>query len=351
MFVLFDIGGTHTRVTTSRGEDILDPVIYSTPTTYKEGIHKLIETITLLVKDEEIDSIVGGLPGILDKKTGMLSFAPHLSQWVHKDLAENLKEHFHAPIFIQNDAALAGLGEAIFGAGKGAAIMAFMTVSTGVGGARIVQGKIDQTMQGFEPGHQLISPGLHLEDAVSGTAVEKKYKKSPHDIHDETIWKTQAKLLAQGIHNLVVFWSPAVIVLGGLHNILHALRRADVAGVDPEARGAALGRLDRALVVEMDVGDDRDLRLAHDVLERAGGFLVGAGDADDVRPGALQRLDLLDRRLRILRQGVGHRLHGDRRVATNGHVSDPDLAALAAMDVPVRPNAHHSLLYVDAAAL
>ncbi len=216
MFVLFDIGGTHTRIAVSNdGETMLEPVVYATPTTYKEGIEKMVETITLLVKDAEIDAIVGGLPGITDKKTGKLSFAPHLGAWKQRNVSEDISAHFQAPIFIENDAALAALGEATFGAGKNTNIVAFLTVSTGLGGARILHGKIDQTMQGFEPGHQLIAPGLELEDVVSGSAVEKKYKKSPHDIHDDAFWRSQAKLLAQGIHNLVVFWSPAVVILGG----------------------------------------------------------------------------------------------------------------------------------------
>jgi glucokinase len=49
-----------------------------------------------------------------------------------------------------------GLGEAVFGAGKGREIVVYMTISTGVGGARIVGGKIDASAMGFEPGHQII---------------------------------------------------------------------------------------------------------------------------------------------------------------------------------------------------
>ena len=51
----------------------------------------------------------------------------------------------------------------------------------------------------------------------------------------------------------------AAVVLGGLHHLAHALGAADVAGIDAQAGRARLGRLDGALVVEMDVGDDRHL--------------------------------------------------------------------------------------------
>ena len=52
----------------------------------------------------------------------------------------------------------------------------------------------------------------------------------------------------------------AAVVLGGLDDLAHALGAADIAGIDAQAGGARLGRLDGALVVEVDVGHDRHLR-------------------------------------------------------------------------------------------
>ena len=51
----------------------------------------------------------------------------------------------------------------------------------------------------------------------------------------------------------------AAVVLGRLHHLAHPVGRADIAGIDAQAGRARLGRLDRALVVEMDVGHERDL--------------------------------------------------------------------------------------------
>ena len=50
-------------------------------------------------------------------------------------------------------------------------------------------------------------------------------------------------------------------------------------------------------------------------------------------PGILAAADLVDRRARVLGRRVGHRLHGDRRIAADGHVADHDLAGLAALDI------------------
>ncbi len=75
------------------------------------------------------------------------------------------------------------------------------------------------------------------------------------------------------------------MVAGRLDHVADAIRAADIAGVDPQAGGARLGRLDGALVVEVDVGDDRHVDIAHDLLQRDRAFLVRHRDADDVGAG------------------------------------------------------------------
>ena len=64
----------------------------------------------------------------------------------------------------------------------------------------------------------------------------------------------------------------AAIGLGGADHFGHALGRADIARVDAQARGAGIGRFERALVVEMDVGDDRHAAGADDLVEVRGRF-------------------------------------------------------------------------------
>src|SRR6185312_1909294 len=130
------------------------------------------------------------------------------------------------------------------------------------------------------------------------------------------------------------------MILRGLHHFFDARGRTDIAGIDAQARGAVLRRLDRALVVEVDVRDDRHLHLRDDVFEGCRGFLVRAGDAHDIGAGPLQRLDLSYRRLDVMRQRVGHRLDGDRRIAADRHRADVDLPTLPSLDVAIRTHAH-----------
>jgi len=226
MFLVFDIGGTKMRLTVSRdGKNIEEPKILKTPKDFNEGMLIFKKTAMSLSDGEKIKASAGGIAGPLNRKKEKLINSPNLPGWVNKPLKETIEKFINAPTHIENDAAVVGLGESLFGAGKDYAIVAYITVSTGVGGARIVDGKIDRSAMGFEPGHQIIEingylcptcgiPG-HLEGYVSGIAISKKYGKNPQDIIDNKVWDEVAYYLAFGIHNSLLHWSPDVIVLGG----------------------------------------------------------------------------------------------------------------------------------------
>ena len=58
------------------------------------------------------------------------------------------------------------------------------------------------------------SPG-YLEEYISGKNVERRTGEKPYDIHDKKFWDTEARLLAWGLNNTAVHWSPELIILGG----------------------------------------------------------------------------------------------------------------------------------------
>lgn len=225
MYILFDIGGTNMRIAATRdGESFGDPIILSTPEKFEEGIELFVLHARALANGEKIEGIVGGIAGTLTQDKGTLIASPNLPGWIGNPLRGKLLDLFHVPIYIENDSAMVGLGEAIYGAGRGFDIVAYLTISTGVGGARIVNGVIDESSNGFEPGHQIIDPdnslcpeceGNDLESYVSGTAITKRYGVKPYEITDPKIWDTLAKYLAYGLNNTIAYWSPHVIVLGG----------------------------------------------------------------------------------------------------------------------------------------
>lgn len=225
VYILFDIGGTKTRVAVS--EDLLTFRVkkFDTPPKYEEGIVAIKEAVGALAPQQKYLGIAGGVRGALNAREDAIATDTILEDWVGKPLSRDLDHAFGAPVILRNDAAMAALGEAHFGAGRGYPIVAYHTVSTGVGGARVISGALSPSAGSFEPGHQILDidhslpitghPYM-LEDLVSGTALEARRGVKPYDIpQDDPIWDELARYLAHGLVNTLAYWSPDVIVLGG----------------------------------------------------------------------------------------------------------------------------------------
>ena len=227
MYLLFDIGGTKTRVAVTSDLQTIDRVSkFETPLVFEEAMLRMEKEIALLCDGRIITAVAGGIRGPLDHEKTAIVSETILADWVLKPLAQRLGTICHAPVYLENDTALVGLGEAHAGAGKGYAIVAYHTVSTGVGGARIVDGAIDVARSGFEPGKQVldIDHTLHaefshngtLEELISGEAIEKRFSQKPYTIpQSDPVWDELAQYLAYGIKNTILYWSPDVVVLGG----------------------------------------------------------------------------------------------------------------------------------------
>lgn len=224
-YILFDIGGTTTRVAISGDLEKLDKVeSFKTPIKFEEGIQKMVAVIKKL-SGGNLVAIAGGIRGLLnEEKTGIQNDSV-LNSWAGKSIVASLQKHYDVPVFIENDSALAGVGEAVFGAGKNLDIVAYHTIGDGVGGVKIENGKIDVSSIGFEPGQQIldidrtilgddITPTL--ENLVSSTAIAERFGVPAFEIpQTDMVWDELAEYLAQGLRNTIMYWSPDVIVLGG----------------------------------------------------------------------------------------------------------------------------------------
>ena len=227
-YLLFDIGGTKMRIAVSHdGETFTVPKILDTPKDFDTAIALLKATAYEITGGGAIDYAAGDIAGVFSRDRSVLLKSPHLPGWNGKNVKYAIETALSCEATLANDAAVVGLGEAVYGGGKGYNIVAYITISTGVGGVRIVNGKIDVSAMGFEPGHQIFDAsggfhktgagglGLDLEGYISGTAITERYDKKPYEITDKKFWNEMARLLAYGLNNTIVHWSPDVVVLGG----------------------------------------------------------------------------------------------------------------------------------------
>jgi len=223
MYLLFDIGATSTRIAVSTDKKRFEkPKVYPTPQDYNLGVQEFVSSAIKLTGGKKSFSAVGGIPGELDSKKEKVITSPHMPGWLNKPIKRDLEKALKTKVQFENDAAMVGLGEVYYGSGSKKGVAAYITVSSGVGGKRFINGSLDATGASFEPGKQVIitidksEPREYfLEDLISGSSIFKRFGKIPSDINDKNFWDHQAKLLAIGLHNVWVLWRPERIVLGG----------------------------------------------------------------------------------------------------------------------------------------
>lgn len=275
-YILFDIGGTKTRVVASEDLVTLGKVeSFKTPVKFEEGIEKMVATIKKLTSKKP-KGIAGGIRGpLMEDKSGIQNDVV-LTKWIEKSVVGELQKHFDVPVFLENDTAIAGIGEAVYGAGKDMEIVAYHTISTGVGGARIVDGDIDEASVGFEPGHQILDIDRTvlgeettptLENLVSGTAVKDRFGVEPYEIpQSDLLWNELAEYLAQGLRNTILYWSPDVIVLGG--SMITGDPRIEVDAIRKYTVEALDGFVESPLIAMSKLGDEAGLYGAMAILKR-----------------------------------------------------------------------------------
>ncbi len=228
--IALDIGGTTLRVGRVEGGVLADVRRRATPETPEEAFDAL-GTLIEEVAGGAVERIIGGIAGVI-AVDGVVVSSPHLPRWNGFELGPKLAARFSCAVELHNDVDLATLGEAVYGAGKGARVVAHLRIGTGVGGSRVVDGLLEQHAYGFEPGHQVIElgSGATLESLVGGASLTQKYGAEPAAIAPEA-YRALTPALAAGVWNAIVHWSPDVIVLGGsLVNDANGFHAEDVRG-------------------------------------------------------------------------------------------------------------------------
>jgi glucokinase-like ROK family protein len=107
--------------------------------------------------DLDLLGIGVGVPGLVDASSGMLLFAPNL-RWTDVALRALLEREFPYPVYVENEANMAALGESYFGAGRDAGSVLYVSAGVGMGGGIVLNKQLLQGSSGFagEIGHMTI---------------------------------------------------------------------------------------------------------------------------------------------------------------------------------------------------
>ena len=195
-YIGIDLGGTNVRVAkVDENGNIIQDVIKASHGL--EGPKELIRDTIFECLDEikDIDKCEGigiGAPGAIDPVKRAMTISTNLVGFKDYPIADLIQEKYKIPCFIDNDANVAGLAESLVGAGKGSSIVYYLTHSTGIGGALIIDGKIITGKLGYagEVANIIIDRNREkvnylnvgaVENEASGTAIGRKAKKIFND--------------------------------------------------------------------------------------------------------------------------------------------------------------------------
>jgi glucokinase len=188
--VAVDLGGTNIRAALFPPDQSKPSQTRRVLTLAEEGPQAVIDRIVDAVRDLGIHDVSAtrtgvAAPGPTDPVQGIVYGAPNLPGWDRVPLRDLLAERLGCPVWLGNDANLAALAEWRFGAGQGVRNLLYLTISTGIGGGAIIDGRLFTGAHGLavEFGHMIVDPdgpqcgcGLygHLESFASGTAIGRR---------------------------------------------------------------------------------------------------------------------------------------------------------------------------------
>jgi len=198
----------------------------------------------------EVAAVGIGCGGPLDADRGVLLSPPHLPGWRDVPVAELAAATFGRPAALDNDGTAAAEAEHRFGAGIGTTHMVYLTLSTGVGGGAVLDGRVYRgvTGNGAELGHVVVERHGRacrgcggrgcLEAYVSGTSIAERAREAVDatsslstvevltaaevaahaaagDVLAARVWRETVDALACGLVSIVNMVEPELVVLGG----------------------------------------------------------------------------------------------------------------------------------------
>ncbi len=167
LLLALDYGGTkHTAAILRAGEHAwaAHSRVYSPhdpSATYDQATMRSMAHGLLMQVPGQLAAIGVSFGGPVDAQRGLVRLSHHVPGWEETPLRQMLESEFGVPVAVDNDANVAAFGEWRFGAGQGATSLLYVTVSTGIGGGWVLEGRVWSGADGMagEIGHVVVNPG------------------------------------------------------------------------------------------------------------------------------------------------------------------------------------------------
>ena len=246
MYLGIEIGGTKLQLGIGPGDGTL-AALWRGPVTPAEGADGIRKQITQAVPEllanakrrrEDLRGVGIGFGGPVDDRTRTVIKSHQIAGWDDFPLADWISELVGLPAVLGNDADVAGLAEALFGAGKGYSPVFYITIGSGIGGGLIIDGEIYRGIGrgAAEIGHLRVQ-GIRgeptiVEHVASGWGMQQVFaelngvlepppateiaqRASLGDVAAREVVDFAINRLAEGICHVIALLCPRRIVIGG----------------------------------------------------------------------------------------------------------------------------------------
>jgi glucokinase len=220
-----DIGGTKFSMAVFEGDRMI--ARESRATDREGGRDWMLQQIIAIAKQHQFDRCGIGFGGPVDFANQRVALSTHVGGWNDFDLSGFVVSEFGVPAIVDNDANVGALGEAHFGAGIGYDPLFYMTLSTGIGGGIVSQGRVYRGADSYagEIGHLTIHPdgpdclcGSNgcFERMCCGLWLERDHGRPAKElIQDSGFVSRYVADLSLGLKSAIMLLNPARIVIGG----------------------------------------------------------------------------------------------------------------------------------------
>lgn len=180
-------------------------------------IQEILDSDAMKGRRDNLAGIGMGSPGLINHETGSITRPVNIPDWdFWICVREIFQKRFGLNTWVDNDANVGALGEALFGAGNGRRVVVVLTLGTGVGGGIIIDGNVFRGGAGFagELGHIMVDPGGPvcgcgnegcLETFTSASAIARYAQERIKVEHAPTIMREMAKQNGGAITSKLVY--------------------------------------------------------------------------------------------------------------------------------------------------
>lgn len=298
--ISIDLGGTQVRVALLEGPRIIrrasaETAVTGGPPAILSQFETLIDQVCDGTDPKSTAGIAISSAGPLDSEAGIILGIPTIPGWEIFPIRSVLSDRFDLPVLLENDGIAAAFGEWRHGAGRGLQNMSYLTVSTGIGGGIVVDGRLMRGIKGLagHVGHMRLSQAGPqcacgasgcFEALASGTALGIRGRAASRalpsgflglaaqtdvvsarqvfegaragDQQCLSLVAQEARYLGQGITSMIHLFSPERVVMGG--GVAQAFGLMET-GIHEVIRADALPPFKDVRVVQAELSDNSGL--------------------------------------------------------------------------------------------